>query len=119
MSYFWTIERRGEEALSEHYYVISAGLRPHQLNWPCLPGDHFGVSAVLIRAAGEESRFHSRKLRNVSARKVEARRDQLFGSTATCSAAERFPHRAETEMSSFPVNVFNSFVILFCIFIWL
>lgn len=56
--------------------VISAGLQPHQLNWPCLPGGHFSTFAVLIRAAGEESRFHSRRLRNVSARKVEVQRDQ-------------------------------------------
>lgn len=61
--------------------VISAGLRPHQLNWPHLLEDHFSASAVLIRAAGEESRFCSRKLRNVSARKVEVQHHQGLDST--------------------------------------
>lgn len=70
--------------------MISAGVRPHQQIQPRLPAVHFSASAVLIRAAGEGSIFHSRKLRNVSARKVKKlQRDQLFCRTSTRSAAER------------------------------
>lgn len=86
-------------------FVISAGFKTNQLNWPSLPGDRFSASAVWIRAAGAGSGFHSGRLRVVSARKVEVLHDQLLGTTAKCSAAERFPQWTETEMSSFGGNV--------------
>lgn len=86
-------------------FVISAGFKTNQLNWPSLPGDRFSASAVWIRAAGAGSGFHSGRLRVVSARKVEVQHDQLLGTTATCSAAERFPQWTEAEMSSFGGNV--------------
>lgn len=95
----------GERSMSGLFdCVISAGLRPHQLNRPRLPGERFNASAVLIRAAGEESRFHSRRLRNVLCQESWS----AAWSAATCSATEIFPHPTATEMSSFPVNVYNS-----------
>lgn len=95
------LDRRGgrDEVLVSDF-VISAGVLPHQL------GVHFSASAVLIRAAGEEQRFHSRKLRNVSARKVES------CSVLSSSAAQphvlllKDPHTELKLMSSFPVYLF-------------
>lgn len=101
---------REGRALSENYCVISAGFLPHQLNPPCLPGHGFGASAVfLIRAAGEQSRFHSTKLRNVSARKVEV----IISSSV--AQTHVLLHCARTEMSSFPVNVYIHFQLGFYI----
>lgn len=59
--------------------------------------------SFLIRAAGEQSRFHSTKLRNVSARKVEV----IISSSV--AQTHVLLHCAQTEMSSFPVNVYIHF----------
>lgn len=73
-------------------FVVFAGRRPHQRNWPHLLEDYFSGSAVLIRAAGV-------KLRNVSARNVEVQHHQLLDST------ESSPHWAEIEVPSVNVHL--------------
>lgn len=68
-----------------------------------LPTTSAESASFLIRAAGEQSRFHSTKLRNVSARKVEV----IISSSV--AQTHVLLHCAQTEMSSFLVNVYIHF----------
>lgn len=103
--------------------AISACLRSRQLNWPCLPGDHFSTSAVFeMSSRGGEQISQQETQERFSARKVEVQHEWLLGSTVTCP--ERVPNWNETE-TSFPVNVYDSygfymtFPYVFSLFFWL
>lgn len=96
----------GEGSMSGASLAVRFLLAYDHISWIGLacPENVFNASAVLIRAAGEESRFLSRRLRNVLCQESWS----AAWSAATCSAAERFPHPTATEMSSFPVSVYDS-----------
>lgn len=90
---FWREERASPAPLTVRFLLAYAHI---SWIWPRLPGDRFSTSAVLIRAAGDRSRFHSGRLGNTSARKSRS-----AAWLAARPAAETFPQRSEAQKLRF------------------